>query len=325
MTTGATIKKRRLGQTEIEVTPIGLGGNKFSGGKGMTGVMYPEISQEQVNAIVKAALDGGINWFDTAELYGGGHSEQALATALEVAGRRDDEVIVATKWSPFFRAAGNIPRTIEKRRHLLKEYTIDLYMVHMPLGLSSREAEMDAMANLAEAGKIRSVGVSNFDAEQMRRAHAALERRGLPLAANQVQYNLLKRTIETNGVLDAAKELGVTIIAWGPLASGVLTGKFHKTPERLRQVPIARRIRLRRNLERSRPLIRALQEMAARYRVTPAQIALNWLVNFQGEMVVAIPGASKAQHAEQSASSMKFRLADEEMARLDELSREFLT
>lgn len=283
----------------------------------------PDLSQEQMNAIIETALNGGINWFDTAEMYGRGRSERALATALKAAGKQDEDVVVATKWSPIFRTAGNIPRTIDDRIRFLGGYTIDLYMVHQPWGFSSVEAEMDAMADLVEAGKIRSVGVSNFNADQMRRAHAALEKRGLPLAVNQVQYNLLHRKIETNGLLDAAKERGVTIVAWSPLASGLLTGKFHKNPELLNQRPFGRRMMLRRTIERSRPLIEGLEDIALKHDASPAQVALNWLVNFQGETVVAIPGASKAHHAEQSAATMKFKLSDGEMARLHELTRMF--
>jgi aryl-alcohol dehydrogenase-like predicted oxidoreductase len=318
-----TLQKRRLGQTDIEITPIGSGGNQFTGTRGMYRVMGPDLSQEQINAIIQAALDGGMTWFDTAEMYGSGQSERALASALKAAGKQDNEVVVATKWSPFFRTAGNIPRTIDDRSRFLGGYTIDLYMVHQPLGFSSREAEMKAMADLVEAGKIRSVGVSNFNVEQMQRAHAALERRGLPLAANQVQYSLLQRKIESNGVLDAAKELGVTIIAWMPLASGVLTGKFHREPEQIRRKPLARRMMAQRFIERGRPVINALEEIAAKYHATPAQVALNWLVTFHGETVVAIPGASKAHHAQQNAEAMNFRLRDEDMARLDDISRAF--
>jgi aryl-alcohol dehydrogenase-like predicted oxidoreductase len=314
---------RRLGQTDIEITPIGLGVMQFAGGAGVFGMMFPEISQETMNGIIRTALDGGINWFDTAEMYGRGRSEQGLANALRAAEKTDDEVIVATKWFPMFRTARNIPRTIHDRIRFLDGYSIDLYMVHQPWGFSPPEAEMDAMADLVEGGKIRSVGVSNFNAEQMRRAHAALQKRGLPLAANQMQYSLLHRKIETNGVLAAAQELGITITAWSPLASGLLTGKFHKDPEILNQTPFGRRMRLRREIERSRPLILALEEIAINHDATPAQIALNWLIHFQGEAVVAIPGASKVKQAEENAGVMNFKLTSDEMARLDELSRMF--
>jgi aryl-alcohol dehydrogenase-like predicted oxidoreductase len=314
---------RRLGQTDIEITPIGLGVMQFAGGAGIFGMMFPEISQETMDGIIRTALDGGINWFDTAEIYGSGRSEQGLANALRAAEKKDDEVIVATKWFPMFRTARNIPRTIHDRIRFLDGYSIDLYMVHQPWGFSPPEAEMEAMADLVEAGKIRSVGVSNFNAAQMRRAHTALQKRGLTLAANQMQYSLLHRKIETNGVLAAAKELGITITAWSPLASGLLTGKFHKDPEILNRTPFGRRVRLRREIERSRPLIQALEEVAINHNATPAQIALNWLIHFQGEAVVAIPGASKVKQAEENAGVMNFKLTNEEMVRLDELSRIF--
>ncbi len=287
-------------------------------------MMFPDLSQEQMNAIIKAALDGGINWFDTAEVYGGGRSERGLANALKAAAKQDDEVVVATKWFPIFRTASNISRTIHDRIHYLDGYTIDLYMVHQPWGFSSKEAEMEAMADLVEDGLIRSIGVSNFNLEQMQRAHAALEKRGLPLAVNQVQYSLLNRKIETNGVLEAAKELGVTIVAYSPLARGMLSGKYHKQPQLIEDAPFIRKKMLQRNFERARHLVKALEAIADKYDATPAQVALNWLINFRGETVVAIPGATKVEQAEKNAGAMNFKLSDGELARLEELSRKFL-
>ena len=316
------MKKRALGKTGLAVTPIGLGTNKFSGASGFNRMIFPDLSQEQMSSIIKTALDGGINWFDTAEMYGFGHSEKAVSAGLRRAGKDDDEVVIATKWSPMLRSAGNIRRTIDKRIAALDGYVIDLYMVHNPYGFSPPEAEMEAMADLVEAGKIRAVGVSNFSAKQMRRAHAALEKRGLPLAVNQVQFSLMNRKIETNGVLEAAQELGVSIIAWAPLASGALTGKY-QDPERYRRVPLGRRFMLRRNLKDSRPLLAALEGIARRHNATPSQIALNWVVNIHGEPVVAIPGASATRHAAQAAAAMKISLSEEEITGLDVLSRGF--
>lgn len=324
MTSGIAIKKRTLGNTKIEITPIGLGVMEFSGGSGIFGKMFPVLSQNEKNAIVKAAVDGGINWFDTAELYGFGRSERALAIALKAADIPDDKVIIATKWLPMLRTAGNIRRTIADRLRHLDSYTIDLYMVHQPWSFSSPEAEMYAMADLVEANKIRSVGVSNFDADRMQRAYEALKERGLSLAANQVEYSLVNRKIETNGTLDKAKELGVTIIAYTPLGSGLLTGKYHKNPELLEKKSFARRMMLGRNIDRTRTLIDALDEIAIEQDATPAQIALNWLINFQGKIVVTIPGATQVVHAEENAAAMRFQLTEEQMRRLGKLSREFL-
>ena len=324
MTTDTKVSLRRLGQTNIQVTPIGLGVMQFAGGgRGMMGRMHRNLTTKEKNAIVGAALEGGINWFDTAEMYGSGHSEQGLSTALKAAQVEDDEVVVATKWFPILRTAGNLPKTINDRIRHMDGYPIDLYMVHQPWSFSSPEAEMEAMADLVEAEKIRSVGVSNFSADRMRRAHRALQKRGLSLAANQVHYSLIHRRIETNGILETAKELGVTIIAYMPLGYGLLTGKYHKSPELLRKSRSFQRMRIRRNLERSRPVVNALEEIASRYGVTPGQVALSWLVNFHGELVVAIPGATKAEHSRQSAGALHFTLTEEELSVLDEVTREF--
>jgi len=175
-----TNQLRPLGKSDLEVTPIGLGVMQFSGAGGMFRAMFTDLSQEEMDAIIQVALDGGINWFDTAELYGWGRAERGLARGLKAAGKADGEVIVGTKWWPLFRTARNIHRTIEDRLRFLEGYSIDLYMVHQPFSFSSPEAEMEAMADLAAAGKVRAVGVSNFNAERMRRAYDALAQRGLP-------------------------------------------------------------------------------------------------------------------------------------------------
>jgi aryl-alcohol dehydrogenase-like predicted oxidoreductase len=317
------VSLRPLGASALKVSPIGLGVMQFSGSNGPFRFMFEDLAQEQMNSIVQAAIAEGVNWFDTAEMYGRGHSERALSSALKAAGKSNDEVVIGTKWMPLFRTAANIHKTIGKRLRALSGYNIDLYMVHQPWSFSPPEAEMTAMADLVEAGKIAAVGVSNFNAEQMRRAHATLAERGLPLAVNQVQYSLLHRDIETNGVMDAARELGVTIVAWGPLASGLLTGEFHNNTERLGHTPVGRRMRLGRQIERSRHVVTALQELASEHGVTPSQVALNWVVNAHGDSVVAIPGASKPYQAEENAGAMHFRLSDDEYQRLDDLSRAF--
>ena len=319
----STAGMRTLGKTGIEVTPIGLGMMEFAGGGGLMGVAFPLIPQEEKNATVRAGLEGGINWFDTAELYGNGISEAALSTALKAAGKRDEDVVVATKWWPLLRTAGSIRRTIDERIRFLHGYSIGLYMVHQPFGLSSREAEMDAMADLVEAGKIRSVGVSNFSPAQMRRAHAALQRRGLPLAVNQVRYSLLDRRIESNGVLDTARELGVTIIAYTPLASGLLTAKYHRQPELLHVKPVYWRLRIERNLIKGRDIVDALERIGAAHGVTAGQAALNWVIHARGDLVVTIPGVTNATQAAENAAAMKFRLSESELGELDQRSIAF--
>jgi aryl-alcohol dehydrogenase-like predicted oxidoreductase len=314
-----------LGETGMKITPVGLGVMQFAGNKGIFRTFFNAMEQENMNRIVRVALERGVNWFDTAEMYGQGVSEKTLATALAAAGAADEDVIISTKWNPLLRTARNIPHSIKDRMRHLDGYSIDLYLVHQPISFSSPEKEMDEMAALVRAGKIRSVGVSNFSAARMRRAHAALDKHGIPLAVNQVEYSLLNRAIEGNGILETARELGITIVAWAPLARGLLSGKFHQQPELLERVPFGRRAFLRRYVEKSRLLVETLIEIAAAHQVTPAQVALNWLISLHDKTVVVIPGASKVLHAEDAALAMQFSLSQDEIERLEILSREYRT
>jgi len=324
MTNPAAVR-RRLGRTDIEISPIGLGTWQFAEGKGFDRFVYEGLECQVTNDIVKTAFDGGINWFDTAEAYGWGRSERCLAAALSAAGIADDEVVVATKWMPAFRTAQSIGKTIIKRRMCLKPYSISLFQVHQPIAFSSVKAQMDAMADLVDLGLIRSVGVSNFKDGWMRRAHAALAVRGLPLASNQVKVSLMNRSIETNGVLHAARELGITIIAWSPLEMGVLTGKFHKDPSLLDSRPMGRRMVMRTQIEKSRDLIKTLDEVAEANGVSAAVVALSWLVNYYGDTVVAIPGATKVSQAEQNVMANQLKLSELEMDAIEKASHQFVT
>jgi len=318
--------RRRLGKTDIEVTPVGLGCWQFSAGRGLAGKYWQAIPQSAVEQVVEASLAGGINWFDTAEAYGNGASEGALVTALRHAGKTNGEVVVATKWSPIFRRAESIRSTIQQRLSCLAPFAIDLHQVHNPLGFSSVEDEMRAMADLVEEQKVRAVGVSNFNVAHMRRAHAALAKHGLALASNQVKYSLLDRRVESNGTLAVAKELGVTIIAYSPLEQGLLTGKYHEHPEYVRTRPGPRKWMGRfraRGLERSRPLIEELGKIAPAHGATAGQVALAWLYQFHQDLVVVIPGASCVEQAEENRGALELTLSQVELDKLDELSRQF--
>jgi aryl-alcohol dehydrogenase-like predicted oxidoreductase len=171
---------------------------------------------------------------------------------------------------------------------------------------------------------VRFVGVSNFREQDLRRAHAALAKRGLPLASNQVKYSLLDRRIEKNGTLAAAKELGVTVIAYSPLEQGLLSGKFHRDPSLLAGTGIRKWTPAFRRLDKSRPLIDELEKIAQAHGATSSQVALAWLVTFHGDTVVAIPGATKTKHVDENVGAMGLTLSRQELDRLDELSRPFL-
>jgi len=241
-------------------------------------------------------------------------------------GSGNGDIVIATKWWPFPRRARSIRKTIDKRLNYLDGFGIDLYQIHQSFSLSSTKALMDAMADLVEKEKIRSIGVSNWSANKMRKAHQILEEKyGLPLVSNQVKYSLFDRKIETNEILETAKELGITIIAYSPLEQGLLTGRFHEDPSLIKKFGRMRKmmslgIRPKKKLKRTQPLIDALEEIAQAHNATPAQVSLNWLINFHGDVVVAIPGASKASQIEQNIGAMHIKLTKDEMSRLDELT-----
>lgn len=317
-----TQELRPLGKSGLMVTPIGLGCWQFSKQNNMAGKFWPTLDDDLILSVVKTSLEGGINWFDTAEVYGNGASERALAKALLSLGKNPGEVLIATKWWPMFRTASNIPKTIDTRIEALKPFPIDLYQVHQPWGFSNEKQEMEAMAKLVKAKKIHYVGVSNFSAKKMRHAWETLQKEGISLISNQVRYNLLDRKIESNGVMETAKELGISIIAYSPLAQGLLTGKFHDKPELLRNIGLRKYSSGFKpaGMEKSKPLIQRIRELSEKYKASSSQIALNWLIHFHGNTVMAIPGATKESHARENVGAMGFRLSQEDLQILDKES-----
>jgi aryl-alcohol dehydrogenase-like predicted oxidoreductase len=307
------------------VTPIGLGCWQFSKQKNMAGKFWPTLEDDLIDRVVSLSLEGGINWFDTAELYGNGASEKALSKGLQAAGKKPGEVIIATKWWPVFRFASNIRNTIDERITALAPYPIDLYQIHQPWSFSSIKSEMIVMAEMLDRKLIKSIGVSNFSAKMMKYAWETLNKTGIPLASNQVRYNLLDRKIESNGVMDLAKKLGISIIAYSPLAQGLVTGKFHDNPELFKNIGLRRHNSQFKpeGLKKSWPVIMLVKELALKYNVAPSQVALNWLINYYGDTVVVIPGATKEIHVKENTGSMSFRLSDEDMMRLDNASSIF--
>jgi aryl-alcohol dehydrogenase-like predicted oxidoreductase len=319
---------RRLGNSELWLSPLGLGAWQFSGGQGIGSKFWKGLSQAQVTKIIEISLAGGINWIDTAEAYGHGMSEQMIARSLDSIeeNSKNNEYTapyLANKWWPLGRKASSITRTISIRRAMLGERIITLYQIHHPTSISSLQSQMEKMTKLVENKDIRYVGVSNFSAKQMRKAHTILNNLGLTLVSNQVRYNLFDRSIETNGILDTAKELGIAIIAYSPLHQGLLTGKFHKEPERIKQLFWLKRVQYgftKKNLEKTEPLIKTIEKIAIQHNATLAQIALAWLITANGETVFAIPGASNQKQVEGNLKAMQLCLSDKEITLLSKAS-----
>ncbi len=176
-----------------------------------------------VEEAFRASLEAGITFFDTAEVYGWGTSERILGELGQKAGR---PILIATKFAPFRLTSRALLRALDGSLARLRVESVDLYQIHFPPFFVRLEPLLKVLAEAALSGKAKAVGVSNFSADQMRRAHDVLDRRGVRLAANQVEYSLLHRAPEGDGVLRACRELGVTLIAYSPLAMGLLTGKY---------------------------------------------------------------------------------------------------
>jgi aryl-alcohol dehydrogenase-like predicted oxidoreductase len=180
------------------------------------------------------------------------------------------------------------------------------------------ETLLNALADEVEKGRINAIGVSNYSAEQMRQAHTILGKRGIPLAVNQVQYSLLYRTIEEQGVLAAAQELGITILAYSPLAQGLLTGKYTQA----NRPPGPRRLKSGfkpEGMQKIAPILDLLRQLGGKYQKTPAQVALNWLIG--QDNVIPIPGAKTAQQARENAGALGWSLSQEDWQLLEDMTR----
>jgi aryl-alcohol dehydrogenase-like predicted oxidoreductase len=244
-------------------------------------------------------------------MYAGGASERRLG---ELA--RGTEAQIATKFPPGLRAtAEDMPKALEDSLARLGRGTIDLYQHHFPTNRVDVPRLMNLMVDAVEAGKVRAIGVSNYSAVQMRLAHSELAKRGIPLASNQVEYSLLHRQPETNGVLDACRELGITLIAYQPLAGGALTGKYleGQRPRGIRRFMMPY---FRGDTQAGlAPVVALLRQIGERYGMTPAQVAIRWLM--EQPNVLPIPGAKNGRQAASNAEALAFGLNPDEVEALN--------
>lgn len=295
--------------------PLGVGvwswGDRSFWGYGKT------YGRQDVNEAFVASIHAGARLFDSAEIYGFGESERILGDLVRTT---QAPALVATKFAPlpWRLSAGTIGPSIDYSLQRLGMQQIDLYQIHWPYTLLSIHSMMDALADAVAEGKIRAVGVSNFSADQMYRAHEALARRGVPLASNQVYYSLLNRAPEVNGVLDACRELDAVLIAFSPLVQGLLTGKFGPDVPRPRG-PRAL-VHYTTDTKKLETLLGMLREIGQQHGgKKPGQVALAWLIAQGG--VMPIPGAKNARQATENAGALAIALTPDEQAALDEATR----
>jgi aryl-alcohol dehydrogenase-like predicted oxidoreductase len=299
------MKQRTL--RDLNVSAIGLGC------MGMSEFYGPSDEAESV-ATIKHALDAGVTFLDTADMYGSGHNEELVGRAI--AGRRDDAV-VATKFAnrreDGRRWVDNSPEWIraacEASLRRLGIDTIDLYYMHRRNPDVPIEESVGAMAELVEQGKVRHLGLSEVSAETLR---AACEVH--PIAALQSEWSLFTREIE-NEIVPAARELGVGVVPYSPLGRGELTGKLEIGDEDDFRAMLPRF--QRENRERNLARVERLRELAGEIGCTAAQLALAWVLH-RGDDVAPIPGTRRSRYVDENAAAVDIELTAEQLAALDE-------
>lgn len=304
--------KTLLGRSNLQVPRMGVGAMVWGQPKGLArwtpaqlayGPSHGTVEEEDA---LEVSLAAGVNLIDTAEMYSNGASESRVG---ELAHGRD--VLIATKFPPSpFSKTEIFPKALEDSLIRLGRTSIDLYQHHFPSQRISIPKLMNLMADAVEAGKIKAVGVSNYSAEQMRLAHAELAKRNIPLASNQVQYSLLYRKPEVDGVLEVCRELGITLIAYSPLAMGALTGKYSakaKASGLRRMLPNFNK----KAMEAVQPVVKLLRQIGERYAKTPSQVALRWLI--ENKTVLPIPGAKNSKQAAENVGALSFTLTPDEV------------
>ena len=301
----------------MQLTPIGIGAWAIGGGGWAFG-WGPQDDNESVDAM-KAALDQGVNWIDTAAIYGLGHSEEVVARALE---GRAKKPYVFTKCERVWNEnreigkslkADSIRREVEASLSRLKLDVIDLYQIHWPEPDEDIEEGWTEMAKLKEQGKVRHIGVSNFNADQMKRAQSIA-----PITSLQPPYSLLSPEIEES-ILPYAAQNNIGVIVYSPMKSGLLTGAM--TRERIaampdddfrKRTPQFQEPKLTKNLE----LVERMREMGKRHGRTPGEVAIAWTLR-RPEVTAAIVGMRSAKQVDGVIGAMDFRLTPEEISDLE--------
>lgn len=299
---------------KLEVAPLGVGA--WAWGATRLWGYGKEYNRQDVGEAFRSSMASGVTLFDTAEVYGNGASENIIGELLREGGF-DGTPVIATKFAPLpYRiGARSLLDALDKSLVRLGIATVDLYQVHFPNPVFKTESLMDALADAVKDGKVRHVGVSNYSAEQMKRAHDRLASHGMELASNQVEYSLFQRAPETNGVLDACRDLGVTLIPYSPIAQGLLTGKYTPGSKPSGLVRRFGKSFSEKNLKKIEPVVDILRKIGAAYDKEPAQVALNWLAVRQNTL--PIPGAKNERQARQNAGALGWEMTDEEAEKLE--------
>jgi len=312
------MQTRHLGNSDLEITPIGIGAWAMGGGD--WAFSWGRQEDDQSIAAIHAALDAGVNWIDTAAVYGLGHSEEVVGKAI--AGRTH-RPYVFTKCSLVWNdqreighslKAASVRRELEASLRRLSVDVIDLYQIHWPDPEPEMEEGWQTLAQLQKEGKVRHIGVSNFNVAQMKRVE-----RIAPITSLQPNYNIVTRDIEKD-VLPFCRERQIGVIVYSPMKSGLLTGKM--TRERIASLPPddfrPRTASFKEPLlSRNLGLVEVLRGIGERYGRTPGEVAIAWTLR-DPVVTGAIVGMRSAEQAKQIVRSAEFRLSPDEILEIEE-------
>ncbi len=315
------ISKRQLGNKGPEVGCLGYGAMVLEG-------YYGSVDEAQAIATIRHALDLGMDFIDTADAYGEGRNEMLIAKAIE--GRRDDAFIctkfglvfeqsesgseLETGWGYSLKINGAptyVKKSLDNSRTRLGVDVIDLWYAHYPDPSIPIEETVGAMAECVQHGDVRYLGLCNVTADEVRRANEVH-----PIAAVQYEYSLWRREVETT-LLPTLRELGIALIPWSPLGGGFLTGQVKQLPEDDFRHNNPRYAGENLNINRDR--FAPLMQLAQDFRITPAQLALSWLLH-QGEDIIPIPGTRKTERLDENAVSANVQLDDETLTQIDRIA-----
>jgi len=302
------------GDKTISIPPLGVGLWAWGDTRVWGYNSYDSTLQDEtMREAFKKSLEMGVNFFDTAEVYGKGLSESFLGKFIKE-NDGSTKLVVATKFLPMpylLSYPSSLLNHLKESLKRLQLTSVDLYQIHGPIHLRTVEVLGEALADAVDAGLAKTVGVSNYSVSEMTRMHETLKKRGIQLASNQVEFSLLHRLPETSGLIAEAHKLNVAILAYSPLGMGRLTGKYDsKNP------PPGGRDFAKAPMEQIEPLIAKLRQLGEKYNRTPAQISLNWIIC---KGAIPIPGAKNAKQAEDNAGALGFHLTKEEIGELDGL------
>lgn len=308
-----TQKLMPLGNTGLSVPRLGIGA--WAWGDRLVWGFGRGYTDADIRGAFQTSVQAGVNFFDTAEVYGSGRSERFLGAFAKDS---PSPVFIATKFFPFpWRLSKKeLLRALQGSIKRLGLEQVDLYQIHNPVSPVSIETWAEALGEAVHQGLARAVGVSNFNRDQMRRAYDVLAKKGVSLASNQVEYSLVDRKVERDGLLELCHELGITLIAYSPIAKGLLTGKYSTE----NPLPGVRGLRYPKSiLIKVQPLLHLMQEIGQEHDgKSISQVALNWVVCKEA---LPIPGAKTAAQATENIGAIGWRLTDAEVTALDEASQ----